>query len=199
MRGKWNEELLFSTAARKIYDLQMNHPLCHLNNITVDTLRSLVDAQGLVVANLRQNGLGSDLHTWTAMLCASVKKEGLMITNSHWVWGNEGTQELGDYFVQTHCNVDIKQLVEFACSHNISKCGSMVQNLNKQVNVLHLQSCIPEWEPAMTTHEWRAASIEFMFRKLSENLYNKVCDAFDDVFGPIGGVPRGNMISVHMR
>lgn len=204
MRGRWNEELVFTAAARQILKLQLLHPLCNnAAHLSRSELEQLVHVRPIVEGRPCNNGLGSDLHTWTAMLCHAVSRGGMLVLDPrhHWVWSRAAeTAELGGYFAPTHCNVSLDAITSAAASASLAvSAKDLVEPLYHVRDVLPLQSCLPPWDLPLTTSEWRAAAVEFLFRRLSSELHHKVCQAFDQVFGPLGGVPRDRLITIHMR
>ena len=200
MRGRWDEELIFTPTAREILKLQLHHPLCNLAKLPRTELEQMVQTQPLVEGRPLNNGLGSDLHTWTAMLCHAVSRGAMLVLDPkhHWIWSHEAeTAELGGYFAPTHCNVSLDDVISAAAG--LASTKDLVEPLYHVRDVLPLEPCLPPWDPSLTTSEWRAAAVEFLFRHLGPDLHRKVCQAFYQVFGPMGGVPRDRLITIHMR
>lgn len=198
MRGRWNEEHVFTPTARKILAAQMQHALCNVSAVSQEELRRLVASQALVQGALMDSGLGSALHKWSAQLCHALDKGGMLVLDRRpWKWGASAEQELGGYFAPTHCNLSMSSIQTTVDS--LPGDGKLVESIHNIGVVLKLQNCLPRWDTNMTTSEWRAAAMEFLFRRLGDDLHRKICRAFDQVFGPLGGVPRDRLISIHMR
>ena len=132
-------------------------------------------------------GLGAVLHMWSQALCNALEeKSSLLLMNaSHWVWNDR--KFCGDNSQPLYCYFQFE-----------SKCPDNSGNKPEIISHSNSVNMCPTWiQDDITRMNFRSATMEYLFSRVSPSLLKMVNESIKEIFGS-AGIPN-DMITIHLR
>jgi hypothetical protein len=155
--------------------------------VALQISRSLSNCSATVVFHQFKNwGFGSEVHQWSQALCNAMEQGAvLQQLDQSWVW-NDKAFCAGRHLQPLHCYFNLTNLCRYV---------DAPQTIIDYKNDWH--KC-PTWiRDEESRQVFRAASMEFLFSRLSSDIVKAAEDAAQEIFKE-AGIPK-DMMTVHIR
>eukprot|EP00397_Hematodinium_sp_SG-2012_P043221 GEMP01048002.1.p1 GENE.GEMP01048002.1~~GEMP01048002.1.p1 ORF type:complete len:285 (+),score=57.85 GEMP01048002.1:405-1259(+) len=136
------------------------------------------------VHRMNNNGLGSDIHTWSQALCNAMEVNATLAVVGGWIWSDNELRSANETASRAASS-------PMACYFGTStKCASA--DLSQAEKQTWLRGHCPHW---IRGFAFRAAAVEYLFSNVSPALVRRAEQTYAAVFGD----RKSPLITVHIR